>query len=144
MLNKEDINKKWAPIVGSIGLTGSRADWMSQYAEMQSNQNINCQNLSELQKDDNKTLDPILPLAMKIAARTIGNDLVTVQPLSSPGGMSEKELERIKSEIKQKNRDNKIESLLEDKEFKEVKVEEHPDFNTSGLLFYLDYKYNKN
>ncbi len=141
MLNKEDINKKWAPILGSIGLTGSRADWMSQYAEMQSNQNING-NLSELQKEEN-TFDSILPLAIKVASKTIGNDLVTVQPLSSPGGMSEKELERIKSEIKQKNRDNKIESLLEDKEFKEVKVEEHPDFKTSGL-FYLDYKYNKN
>ena len=35
--NKEDIIKKWSPILDSIGVTGSKAQWMSEYAEMHSN-----------------------------------------------------------------------------------------------------------
>ena len=30
--NKKDILKKWAPILESMGMTGSKAEWMSQYA----------------------------------------------------------------------------------------------------------------
>lgn len=30
--SKEDIMKKWPPNLESSGLTGSKADWMSQYA----------------------------------------------------------------------------------------------------------------
>jgi hypothetical protein len=33
-VSKEDIIKKWAPIMDSMGVTGSKADWMSQYTEM--------------------------------------------------------------------------------------------------------------
>ncbi len=32
--NKEDIMKKWAPILDSMGVTGSKAEWMSEYVEM--------------------------------------------------------------------------------------------------------------
>ena len=27
--NKEDVLKKWAPILDNIGITGSKANWMS-------------------------------------------------------------------------------------------------------------------
>jgi hypothetical protein len=30
--SKKDIMKKWSNILGSMGMTGSKADWMSQYA----------------------------------------------------------------------------------------------------------------
>jgi hypothetical protein len=31
--SKGEIYKKWAPILENIGLTGSKADWMSEWAE---------------------------------------------------------------------------------------------------------------
>ena len=86
----------------------------------------------------------LLPMAMKISAQTIGNQLVSVNPMSSPG-MSGEEYERISREIKEENINNKIESLIENKEYVEKKKEDHPDWtpNGSGLLFYMDFTYTK-
>jgi len=127
--NKEDIMKKWSSILGPIGITGSQLVNLSQLAENQSNQ--------------------ILPIAMKIAAQTIGQDLVSVQPTSDATirnfriVKSKEERERIEAEIKQKNRDGKIDSLIEGTEYKEDKVEEHPDYKPGGgQLFYMDYNYS--
>ena len=103
--NKEDIMKKWAPILEGVGLTGSKAQWMSEYAELHSNTKI----------EENTT---------------------------SPGGTSEEEMERIKNEVKAENRDRIIESLIEDKEYKEMDITEHPDYKGPvGTLFHLDFKY---
>ena len=41
----------------------------------------------------------LFPVAMKIAAQTIGQDLVSVQPMTGPG-MSKEKRERIEAEIK--------------------------------------------
>ena len=85
----------------------------------------------------------LFPVDMKIASQTIAQDLVSVQPMTGPGGMSKEERERIESEIKQKNRDGKINSLIEDTEYKEEKVEQHPDYKPGNSpLFYMDYTYN--
>ena len=85
----------------------------------------------------------LFPVAMKIVSQTIGQDLVSVQPMTGPGGMSKEERERIEAEIKQKNRDGKIDSLIEDTEYKEEKVEQHPDYKPGNSpLFYMDYTYN--
>ena len=86
----------------------------------------------------------LFPIAMKIVSQTIGQDLVSFQPiLTGPSGMSKEEKERIESEIKQKNRDGKIDSLIEGTEYKEEKVEEHPDYKPGDSpLFYMDYTYN--
>ena len=133
--NKEDIMKKWAPILESMGMTVSQLDNLSQLAENQSNQIL----------EETKTEDfpSLFPIAMKIASKTIGQDLVSVQPMSGPGGMSKEERERIEAEIKQKNRDGKIDSLIEGTEYKEEKVEEHPDYKPGDSpLFYMDYTYN--
>ena len=88
-------------------------------------------------------LPNLLPVAMKIASQTISQDLVSVQPMTGPGGMSKEERERIEAEIKQKNRDGKIDSLIEGLEYKEEKVEQHPDYKpgSGGQLFYMDYTY---
>jgi hypothetical protein len=58
--------------------------------------------------------------------------------------MSKEERERIEAEIKQKNRDGKIDSLIEGTEYKEEKVEQHPDYKpgSGGQLFYMDYTYS--
>jgi hypothetical protein len=85
----------------------------------------------------------LFPVAMKIAVQTIGQDLVSVQPMAGPGGMTKEERERIEAEIKQKNRDGKIDSLIEGVEYKEEKVEQHPDYKPGNIpLFYMDYTYN--
>ena len=85
----------------------------------------------------------LFPVAMKIVSQTIAQDLVSVQPMNGPSGMSKEKKERIESEIKQKNRDGKIDSLIEDTEYKEEKVEEHPDYKPGDSpLFYMDYTYN--
>jgi hypothetical protein len=125
--SKEDLMKKWAPILGSMGVTGS------QLAENQSNQ--------ILEETKTEEFPSLLPMAMKITARTVGMDIVPVQPMSGPGGMSQEERERIEAEVKQKNRDGKIDSLIEGTEYKEEKMEDHPDYKEGGSLFYIDYTY---
>ena len=134
--NKKDIMKKWSNILGSMGMTGSQLDNLTQLAENQSNHIL----------EETKTEDfpSLFPIAMKIASKTIGQDLVSVQPMSGPGGMSKEERERIEAEIKQKNRDGKIDSLIEGTEYKEEKVEQHPDYKpgSGGQLLYFDYTYN--
>ena len=140
--SKEDTIKKWAPILESMGMTGSKADWMSEYAEMHSKNETTLSNttLSNTTAEDFPTL---LPMAMKVSAQTIGTDLVTVAPIG--GGNSGPEMESIRQDVKIENRDRKIESIVEDKEFEEMKVEDHPDYikpkGPSGQLFYLDFTY---
>jgi len=135
--SKEETMKKWAPILERMGMTGSKADWMSEYAEMHSK---NETTLSNTTTEDFPTL---LPMAMKVSAQTIGTDLVTVAPIG--GGNSGPEMESIRQDVKIENRDRKIESIVEDKEFEEMKVEDHPDYikpkGPSGKLFYLDFIY---
>ena len=67
-------------------------------------------------------------------------DLVSVQPMD---GMDSKTRDKIKGEVKATNRERKIESVLEEKPFKEMKIEEHPDYKggPSAELFYLDFEY---
>ena len=134
--NKEDIMKKWAPILGSMGMTGSQLDNLSQLAENQSNQI-----LEETKSEDFSTL---LPIAMKVAARTISNDLIFA---------SQEEIDQVKKKVQSENRDGKIEAVIEDKEFTEKKLEDDEEYKElmkkgvtpmsapSGTLFYLDYKY---
>ena len=107
---------------------------------------MNQKNQSNQILEETKTeeFSSLFPIAMKIASKTIGQDLVSVQPMSGPGGMSKEEKERIEAEIKQKNRDGKIDSLIEGTEYKEEKVEQHPDYKpgSGGQLLYFDYTYN--
>jgi len=141
--SKEDTLKKWAPILESMGMTGSKADWMSQYAnahidnERERDNKIN----QILESNTDNEFPSLLPIAMKISARTVGMDIVPVQPLSAPmSGMSQEERERIEAEVKGENRDGKIDALIEGKEYTEKKVEDHPDYREGGL-FYIDYTY---
>ena len=65
---QEEIMKKWAPILGSMGMTGSQLDNLSQLAENQSNQ--------ILEENTSGDFPTLLPLAMKVAAKTIATDLI--------------------------------------------------------------------
>ena len=139
-MSKDDSMKKWAPIIDSMGVTGSKADWLSQYAQMLSNNESKIEE-NTLASDTTTEFPSLLPIAMQVASKTIGMDLVNIKPLASPG-MSQEEVDRINNEVKKENRDSKIDALIEGKDFKEMKPEEHPDWKTIGSkLFYMDFKY---
>ena len=135
--SKEDIMKKWAPILGSMGLTGSQLDNLSQLAENQSNDII--------RENTQVTEFPsLLPTAMKVASRTMSNDLIFA---------SQEEIDKVKKKVQSENRDGKIQSITEDIEYVEKKLEDDQEYKDlmkkgvsplsapSGVLFYLDYKY---
>ena len=141
-MSKDDSMKKWAPIIDSMGVTGSKADWLSQYAQMLSNNESKIEE-NTLASDTTTEFPSLLPMAMQVASRTIGMDLVNIKPLAGPG-MSQEEVDRINNEVKKENRDSKIDALIEGKDFKEMKPEEHPDWKTIGSkLLYLDFKYGE-
>jgi len=136
--NKEEILNKWDSVLSGMGMSEDKKEWMSQYAELHATNEI------VTAPDEIITSQPdygsLLPIAMKIAAQTIALDLVPVQPMSSN---SVDEMKKIKQEVKAENRERKIDSIVEGKEFNEMKVEEHPDFNGGpvGKLFYMDMVY---
>ena len=103
-MSKDDIMKKWAPIIDSMGVTGSKADWFSQYAQMHSN---NESKIEENTLASDTEFPSLLPMAMQVASKTVGLDLVSVQPLASPG-MSQEEVDRINNEIKKEEDESPI------------------------------------
>lgn len=110
-IDKQKAVKKWGPVLENMGVAGDKIDWMSEYAEYhQINENayVNASNVAGMgavTAAQPSTLpgttigtnwssnggalgsgdvgQNLLPVAMKIAAQTIGLDLVAVKP--SPG-----------------------------------------------------------
>jgi hypothetical protein len=110
-IDKQKAVKKWSPVLENMGVTPERVEWMSEYAEYHSiNENAyaNASNVAGMGgviaaqpsglagntlgssfNTPNSFLGSgdvgqnLLPVAMKIAAQTIGLDLVAVKP--SPG-----------------------------------------------------------
>ena len=110
-IDKSKAIKKWSPVLENMGVTGDRVEWMAEYAEFHSiNENayVNASNVSGMggviaaqpgafagntlgsswntansQLGSGDVGQNLLPVAMKIAAQTIGLDLVAVKP--SPG-----------------------------------------------------------
>ena len=102
--------KKWAPVLENMGVTGDRVEWMAEYAEFHSiNENayVNASNVAGMGAVVNPSISALaggtlpssgynglagsgdvgqnlLPVAMKIAAQTIGLDLVAVKPTPGP------------------------------------------------------------
>ena len=138
-LNKEETLKKWDSVLSGMGMSQEKKEWMSQYAELHTTNEI------VTTPDSIITSQPesLLPIAMKIAAQTIGQDLVSVAPMG--GGNSGDEMKKIKQEVKIENRDRKIDALVEGKDFEEMKPEDHPDYikpkGPTGKLFYMDFVY---
>ncbi len=145
--SKQDIFDKWSPIIESMGVTGSRANWMSQYIQNHEESErsswygtIPAQTSQTTPTFENN----ILPMAMRVAAQTIGLDLVSVVPMG--GGNNGEELNKIDAEIKQENRDGKIDAIVEGSDYVEKTREDHPDYRKGegpkGQLFYMDYSYS--
>ena len=113
-IDKAKATKKWAPVLENMGVTGDRVEWLAEYAEFHSiNENayVNASNVAGMGgvfaaqpaayagQTNGGTLASItaggtigsgdvgqnlLPVAMKIAAQTIGLDLVAVKPTPGP------------------------------------------------------------
>ena len=72
---RKDTQDKWNNLIGNMGLTGSKSTWMSQYVGLQSQTTTSTSSFPSM-----------FPIAMKVAAQTIGLDLVSVKPLPAPSG----------------------------------------------------------
>jgi len=140
---KDKTYEKWGPIINSMGLTGSKADWMAEYA----NKQIETLQENTLSSEGITSDFPsLLPIAMRVAAKTIAQDI-------GGGFASKEEIDSVKNRITQENRDGKIESIINDKPFSEKKLEEDDEYKElmrkgvtpmsapSGSLFYLDFQY---
>lgn len=124
-----------------MGISDDKKEWLSQYAELHKTNEIVSTPDEIITSQPNS--NTIFPIAMKISAQTIGQDLVSVAPMG--GGNSGDEMNKIRQEVKIENRDRKIDALIENKDFDEMKTEDHPDYikpkGPSGQLFYMDMVY---
>jgi hypothetical protein len=109
IVDKAKAEKKWSPILDALNIKDSeKRAWVSEYAEMhQINENVSYSNLGNLngmgpvtapqpgnvpgnvwtaggEQGSGDIAQNLLPVSMKIAAQTIGLDLVAVKPASSP------------------------------------------------------------
>ena len=106
-IDKSKALKKWSPVLENMGVSQDRLDWMSEMAEYHSiNENayVNAANVAGMGSILNPVVGTLagnvtgnsnvagsgdvgqnlLPVAMKIAAQTIGLDLVAVKPTPGP------------------------------------------------------------
>ena len=106
-IDKSKALKKWSPVLENMGVSEERLDWMSEMAEYHSiNENayVNAANVAGMGSILNPVVGSLagnvtgngnvagsgdvgqnlLPVAMKIAAQTIGLDLVAVKPTPGP------------------------------------------------------------
>jgi len=74
-MDKKDLINKWNPVIESMGITGSRFDWLSQYCEMheKGEQNISF--------NSDSSLPSLLPIAIQVASKSMGFDLVSTRPM---------------------------------------------------------------
>jgi len=109
IVDKSKALKKWSPILDTLSIDGDKREWMSEYAEMhQMNENVAYSTLNNLNgmgavqapqvgttpgsvwqdgsgaSGSGDVAQNLLPVSMKIAAQTIGLDLVAVKPTASP------------------------------------------------------------
>jgi hypothetical protein len=109
IVDKAKAEKKWSPILEALHVTDTeKRSWMSEYAELhQLNENVsygtlgNIQGMGAIRAAQPSTIpgqvwggadqpgsgdvgQNLLPISMKIAAQTIGLDLVAVKPAASP------------------------------------------------------------
>jgi hypothetical protein len=135
---------KWQAVLGTT-TSSDKLNWMTEYAEHHKLYDSATSSLSSLQPKEE--FPSLLPLAMKVSAKTIGLDLVSVNPI---GGGDPKLLEAAKSKVKATNRERQMDSILEeDKPFEPLKIEDTEEYKEyskySGPkmdLLYIDYQYN--
>ena len=86
-------------------------DWMNQYASLhQIQQNYQPIGTASGTSSVYQNFPNMMPLAMQVASKTVGFDLVSVQPISMPTG----QLSYIDFKYGEKDRKKAIEYLLEE------------------------------
>ena len=142
----DEVINKWEKLLGPMD--ESKKNWMSEYASKHDIYgNIQPGDMAPGTGSIRNSDLPLLPIAMRIAAQTIGQDLVSVKPMSGVGISIEEQM-RIDQKIKQENRDRKIKSVMDDVEYVEKKVLTEEEYKEMGIknppkgnLLYIDYKY---
>lgn len=101
MKSKKDIMKKWKPIIDGMGLSGSHSNWLSEYAEMHSRGKLldwsTTSTSVEIEDESIYSFPSLLPFSMKVAAQTIGMDLVSVRPMNYTSDRKERRIRKIES-----------------------------------------------
>jgi hypothetical protein len=107
--------------------------------EAQSNYVLNESSATQSQFDN-----LVFPMIRKVFPQMIAHNIVPVSPLG--GGLPGEEIRRIDTELRRENREGKIESLVEGKEYVEKKRQDHPDWiepeGPKASLLHFDYSYN--
>ena len=132
------INDKWKTALEGMGITGSKADFLSEYTESHSKDEVS-------QNEESSDFSNLLfPLVKRVSVKTLASDLSFA---------SKEEINEVKNRIQVDNRDGKIDAVFEDKDFVEKKLEDDEEYKKlmkkevtpmsapTGSLFYLDFKY---
>ena len=139
--SNEQTLKKWSDMIDKVGLSGPKADWLEEYAKLHE-QSEQSKKIEENTKPED--FPSLMPIAMKVAAKTISNDLIFA---------SEEEINEVKNKVLTENRDGKIDAIVEGKDFTEKKLEDDEEYQKlmkkgvtplsapKGHLFYMDFKY---
>ena len=155
-MGTQSVIDKWSSVFDSLSVDESKKDWLSKYAEAHS---INESGITgpiaiEDQVTGTGSLSdisfPIMPIVKRVAAQTIGLDLVSVKPMAGP--LNQDDIDKIEQELKRQNRDLKIDSILNGTEYKEKKGLDKGERETllgretspMANLLYADYKYGIN
>jgi hypothetical protein len=129
----QSVYDKWKPIIDSMNLEKSNS-WNDNISQLFNNQS-NIAESNTLVTASSSQACPyfnttLLPMSIRVAAQTLG------------------ESDREKQQRESRNRQGKIDSYLENKEYVEEKAKPGGDLVTvkplsmpSGQLFYMDFKY---
>jgi hypothetical protein len=135
---KAEMQNKWAPVLENMGIKDEKKkDWLSQYAEHHS---LNEKNFGEGAELGNQVATTptdfsgnLLPVAMKVAAQTIGQDLVAVKPMKGVGGLSKEEQAKVDGELKRINRNSKLDTIMNDNEHKDREDLNEEEYEKIGV-----------
>jgi len=142
---KQKIYNKCQPIIDNMNITEDKKNWMTEYAKAHIENNTMSNTTINTFSATNSSFPSLLPIAKKIAASSIGN----CDPAL---------LEITKNKVIAENRDRKIDSILFDDPYEELKIEDTEEYKEylkssyitsikpmsgpTGELFYLDFKYD--
>lgn len=145
---ENDIFNKWAPVIGTV--SNDKLDWMKKYAESHSTYETATQSGFNLWGTHTATASEsfpnLFPIAMQVSAKTIGLDLVSVQPMKGFG--DEELLKKAEKKVTAVNRERQIDDILHDIPFEPLDIKDTDEYKeyekTCGPkanLMYIDFKY---
>ncbi len=131
-IDKDKVVDKWSTL--SEGMSDEKSGWLKEYAEMNELAKDDPIWTAKQEKSEDDDFPSLFPIIKKVAAQTIGQNLVSVKPMEF-----ESEEERIKRETK--IREDKIDALMKGIDFK--LTEDHEPKHKSPVvdLMYFDYIY---